>query len=571
MTIDRQLVGRRASALGGPSIDFLGGDERRLIVVSNRGPVEHRMGPDGQPEPQRGAGGVVSGLLCSMHDHPATWIALAMNAADREALRLAGDAPLPSPDGLDQITLRLVDVPEDAYRRHYDGISNKVLWFAQHYLLQPTDGHLFTRRTASDWKRGYVAVNDAVADAVIAELERNGTDVPVLFQDYHLYLAPERVRERFPSAQLAHFVHIPWPDARYWEMFPEYITQAIFRGLAANDLLGFQTQRDARNFLEGAERFLEGADARWSLDDAPGTLLWRGRRILPRAYPIAVTPDEVQQGAHSREAVVEAVKLAEELRLRDDSKLIVRVDRVEPTKNIVRGFEAYERLLRAHRELHGAVTFLALLVPSRQSMAEYRSYEQQVRRVIDRVNARFGTPDWQPIVAVFDNNRPRALACMRRYDVLLVNPLIDGMNLVVKEGGLVNARAGVTVLSRTAGAYEQLSDYVLGVPPTDVQATAEALYQALMMSRRERSQRARGLREVLLDEDAALWLETQLRDLERLTSRPRRTSRRTVVTADTTRITEYDDWSPRVAAPAPGPARQPLFAASDDTPRALPR
>jgi trehalose 6-phosphate synthase len=163
--------------------------------------------------------------------------------------------------------------------------------------------------------------------------------------------------------------------------------------------------------------------------------------------------------------------------------------------------------------MRGRVTFLALLVPSRQGMAEYRRYEQRVRTIIDRINTRVGTEDWQPVVAIFGNDRDRALACMRRYDVLLVNPVVDGMNLVVKEGALVNQRPGVIVLSRTAGAYEQMRDHVIGVPPMDVQATAEALGEALATPLTQRTENAQALKAMLNEENATLWLDAQISDL----------------------------------------------------------
>jgi trehalose 6-phosphate synthase len=447
-----------------------------------------------------------------MGHNPVTWIALAMTDADRAVARARGKAAIQGPDDLENIALRLVDVPEATYGRYYDGISNRLLWFAQHYLLQPTATRQFSERTRKDWEQGYRVVNEAVAVAVLAELEAKGTATPVLFQDYHLYLAPERVRAARPDARLAHFIHIPWPESRYWELLPAEMVQAIFRGLAANDLIGFQTRRDAHNFLEGAQRFLDDAAP---VRDERGDVValdWQGRRVLVQAYPIAVTPDEVLASAEGEDAVAAANCLCEEID--DRMKLIVRVDRVEPTKNIVRGFQAYERLLRDHAELRGNVTFLALLVPSRQGMREYRAYERQIRRQVERINARFGRPGWQPIVAIFGNQRARALACMGRYDVLLVNPVIDGMNLVVKEGALVNERDGVIVLSRTAGAFEQLGEHALGIPPLDVWATAEALTRALAMPADERRARADALKRILRAEDAHGWLAAQLADLE---------------------------------------------------------
>jgi trehalose 6-phosphate synthase len=478
---------------------------------------------------------------------PTTWIALAMSDADRAVARARGKATIPEAPELANIALRLVDVPAATYERYYEGISNRVLWFAQHYLLRPTGSGRFSSRTRRDWETGYRVVNEAIAEAVIEELRESGPSTPVLFQDYHLYLAPALVRAACPDALLEHFVHIPWPESRYWELLPDDMVREIFNGLAANDVVGFQTERDARNFLEGAERFLEGVVTQQTPNEGTGILLWQGRRVLVRAYPIAVTPREVQAGADSPEALEAVRELRDELRLSDETQLIVRVDRVEPTKNIVRGFQAYEQLLRRHEEMRGRVTFLALLVPSRQGMAEYRRYEKRVRTIIDRINTRYGTYDWQPIVAIFGNDRDRALACMRRYDVLLVNPVIDGMNLVVKEGALVNQRPGVIVLSRTAGAYEQMRDHVLGVPPMDVQATAEALAEALATPLAQRQENAQALKAMLNDENATLWLDAQISELREQA----RLARRRAQVAGAAR---------RVIPLEPEPAEEPVLA-----------
>jgi trehalose 6-phosphate synthase len=492
---------------------------QRVILVSNRGPIEYVAGANGLPEARRGAGGVVSGLLSALEQRPVTWIALAMTEADRVAAARARNTGIHAPGGVGNLDLHLVDIPPRVYQSYYDDISNRLLWFAQHYLLRPTAPSLFSARVRARWNNGYRAANRAVADAVVATLERRGPHTPVVFQDYHLYLAPEYVRERVPTARLAHFVHIPWPDPRYWEMLPDYLVRDIYQGLAANDSIGFQTSHDVDNFLEGAGRFLPGATVMRGASGAASVLRWRGQQVWASVHPIALTPDHVRAAADSAEAEAKAAALARRLRLDERHRLIVRVDRVEPTKNIVRGFQAYERLLQQHPELRGQVTFLALLVPSRQTVGRYRAYAGQVQRIIARINARFGSPAWQPIVAVFDNDRARALACMRRYDVLLVNPLLDGMNLVAKEGGLVNTRSGVIVLSRTAGAYEQLGEHVLGITPLDVEQTAEELYRALTMPRRERARRARAMRAVLEQESATLWLEAVLATLDHVSRR----------------------------------------------------
>jgi trehalose 6-phosphate synthase len=496
-----------------------GAESQRIILVSNRGPVSFSVDPQsGKFESQPGAGGVVSGLLSATRRRPVTWVAVAMSDADRAIARAHEGGEGHVVRDFPNISLRLVDTDEDVYRRYYDGVSNKVLWFIQHYLLQPTRRPL-PARTSKDWEEGYRVVNEAVAQTVIDELDAAGDATPVMFHDYHLYLAPRIVREQRPWARLTHFVHIPWPEARYWELAPEVIAQGVFAGLAANDIIGFQTARDARNFLDGAQRFLPDVAPANAAPGEVGALLVGGRRVSARVYPIAVAPDEVYEQANA-EPDAETAQLLAQARPTPDHKLILRVDRVEPTKNIVAGFRAYERLLQRNNRLRGRVTFLALLVPSREGLAEYRAVMRKTQQAIERINQRYGTDTWQPIIAVFGNDRARALACMRQYDALLVNPLLDGMNLVVKEGALVNERAGVTILSRTAGAFEQLGHFPLGAPPTDIVALSEKLLEALNMSPRERRERSSAMLRLLLKESATSWLQAQLRDLKAQVSRP---------------------------------------------------
>jgi trehalose 6-phosphate synthase len=481
-------------------------EAENLIFVTNRGPIEHNFAPDGNFHARRGAGGVVSGLLWAADDRPISWISLAMTDADRALAEQLGNGTIEAPAGMTQLTSRLVSVPADMYQRYYDGFSNRILWFAHHGMLR---SDTVTAESHLDWAYGYYPVNEAIAKAVVEELHTSGEMTPVMFQDYHLYLAPKMVRELQPNACLLHFIHVPWPSLKDWSPVPIDYIYAIYRGLVANDVIGFQTQRDADRFLDGAVRFLPGA----TILRKPDEIFWRGRRTQVRVYPIAITPGAVYDSARSAEAQGQAGRILRELGVGRSRKLILRVDRLEPTKNIVRGFQAYEQLLEAHPDLKEKVTFLALLVPSREGLEEYREYAEQVRGMIARVNRRFGTQGWRPIEAIFGNDHSRALACMEYYDVLLVNPLADGMNLVVKEGGLLNRRDGAIVLSVTTGAYEQLHDGVLGIDPQNVDATAAALHQALTMHVGARAELASHVRGVLLQEDAGRWLSRQYDDL----------------------------------------------------------
>lgn len=455
------------------------------------------------------------------NDLPLTWVAATLTPDDREAFPTAETSARRVRLGRQSLDVRYVPVSEEVHRWHYDEVSNNILWFLQHYLWDVANSPNFTEAQYRYWDEGYRTLNEAIAQAVAEEASagmhgrrrttpKDGSNAIVLLQDYHLYVAPQMVRTRLPRSTVQQFIHIPWPAFRYWEFLPERLVLEIFEGLTSNDVLGFQTPLDVRNFLFGAHQFLSGS----RVDFERGTVHWRRHRLQARAYPIPVDAGEVRHellSAAGRRGAEELAPL-----LGDDMTILVRVDRLDPTKNVVRGFRAYETLLDRYPELHGHVRFLAFLVPSRQDLPVYKRYDREVRGIIRRINARFGNDTWQPITAYFENNRPRALAAMRRADVLVVNPVIDGMNLVAKEGAAVNERDGVIVLSRTAGAYIQMADCVLPVTPTDIEETCDQMYEALRMSERERHERAERAREIAESETPADWVAAQLADLARV-------------------------------------------------------
>src|SRR5215831_17117758 len=448
----------------------------RLIIASNRGPVEYHISHNKTLKHRRGSGGMVTALIGAANRLEVTWVAMAMTEGDRVALREAqqnNDGLLQPPLRGQRMQLRYVGIPKPAYRKHYEQICNAVLWFLQHYLYDPTNDAMSGNKLQDAWENGYCVANRAIADAVGDEIARQDTTPIVMLHDYHLYLAPAMIRQQHPSIIMQQFIHIPWPDIRCWQFLPSNIAQAIYNGLTGNDIIGFQTERDARNFLEGARTLLDGA----VVDFEEGAVWWQGHRTQTRAYPISISVDEERKGVNSaagKRAAAEVKPL-----LRDYT--IMRVDRLEPTKNIVRGFQAYAQVLDQRPELHRKVVFLAFLVPSRQTLPMYRRFDADVRSLIDDINHTYGTDDWTPIQAFFANDRIRALAAMQFYDVLLVNPIIDGMNLVAKEGAIVNQRDGVIVLSRTIGAFQQLAKGSIPTSPIDVEETAEALYEALML------------------------------------------------------------------------------------------
>src|SRR5918992_1287865 len=381
---------------------------RKLIVVSNRGPVSFSRDGEGNRIARRGGGGLVTALRSLVDLHNVTWIASAMTEEDESVAEEAGGEPIAetSRDGA-PYRLRLVSHDPQAYDWYYNVVSNPVLWFTQHYLWGLAEAPNVDHGLHHAWLEGYVAVNRAFADVVVTELERQ-PDAAVFFHHYHLYSAPAMVREQLPNATLAHFVHVPWPQPDYWRVLPDGIRRTLHERL------------------------------------------------------LATRPEF----------------------------LILRVDRTDPSKNVVRGFRAFELYLEAHPEMYGRVGMLALLDPSRQDIPEYSEYTGAIQRAARIVNDRFQHEGWLPLDLRIADDFPQAVAAYRQFDVLLVNAIFDGMNLVAKEAPLVNTRDGVLILSENTGAHEELGKWAITVNPFDVAGQAEALHQALTLAPEER--RARG-------------------------------------------------------------------------------
>src|SRR5919109_3873543 len=431
---------------------------RKLIVVSNRGPVVFDRDDQGNRIARRGGGGLVTALRSLISHHDVTWIASAMSEEDAAAAREGGGEPLEqtAQDG-STFRLRLIEHDEAAYDWFYNVFSNPLLWFLQHYLWELAYTPVIDNGVYHAWEEGYVRVNRSFAAAVLAELEAE-PDAAVFFHDYHLYLAPRFVREEAPDATLAHFVHIPWPQRDYWNVLPEAIRSAIHDGLLANDIVGVHTHRWRLNLLRCASDIAGAA-----CDFGEGTASYRGRRTLVTNHPISVDPGEFEQLAES-EAVLRAER---EIEARRPEKLILRVDRTDPSKNVVRGFRAFELYLEQHPEMHERVGMLALLDPSRQDIPEYTEYLGAIQRTVRAVNDRFQTEGWIPIDLRIEDNFLEAVAAYKQFDVLFVNAIFDGLNLVAKEAPLVNERDGVLVLSENAGAAEELGEWVVRVNPFD--------------------------------------------------------------------------------------------------------
>jgi trehalose 6-phosphate synthase len=484
---------------------------RKLIVVSNRPPVTFGLDEDGNRVARRGGGGLVTALRSLVALHDVTWVASAMTDEDRAVAAEAGGAIDETARDGSPYRLRLVAHDEAAYDWFYNVVSNPTLWFLQHYLWDLAHSPNLDRGLHLAWEEGYVTVNAGFADAVVEELEAQ-PDAAVCFHDYHLYLAPRLVRARRPEAALSHFVHIPWPEPDYWRVLPEAMRVALHDGLLANDVVGFHTSRWRRNFLRSAADIV-GAESNFM----DGTAEYDDRRVLAACHPISVDPAEFDELASSAEVLELERQLAESR----PERLVVRVDRTDPSKNVVRGFRAFERLLEDHPELHGRVSMLALLDPSRQDIPEYAEYLGAIQRTARAVNDHFQTDGWTPIDLKIEDNFLGAVAAYKQYDVLLVNAIFDGLNLVAKEAPLVNERDGVLILSENAGAHDELAEWALTVNPFDVAGQAEAIRLALEMPADERRQRLTGLRDHVREHDLSEWVEAQLADLDRVRAHAR--------------------------------------------------
>ena len=481
---------------------------RPLIIVSNRGPVEHQMSGDGRPEARRGSGSVVTAFSSLAQKFEFTWVASAMGEGDRVVSSNGQTSHLKSPLPGHQINLRYVVTPRRAYHKYYNILCNPLLWFLQHYMWNPPYNPNVDAAVHDAWELGYIPVNQAFANAVIEEAHGLENAPIVIGHDYHLYLMPEFIRQRVPEAIIQHYVHIPWPAPQYWRMIPDYITRRICESLCATDLLGFQTIGDVRCFLDTAEELVPDV----TVDRINHTVSHNNRTTSVKVYPISINVEEVQRIANTPRALDYEARLSADI----GEVTIVRIDRAEPNKNVVRGFRAYELLLNRYPELKGKVKFLAFLVPSRTHIRQYQRYMDEIQQVIQQINNNHGTSDWQPIVPFIENNYTQAIAGMKLYDVLLANTIIEGMNLVAKEGPVVNKRDGVLVLSHSSGVHQQLAGGALSVSPTDVEGTMKALYQAITMPAEDRKRRAASMLESVCREDINHWLYQQMHDISRI-------------------------------------------------------
>jgi len=471
---------------------------RRLILASNRGPIEYHLSQDGQLQAQRGSGGVVTALSGLSKYIEIDWIASAMGEGDRRAAREAEEGCFKLALTGERLYLHFVVSPRNTYHKFYGIFCNPLLWFLQHYMWSSPRTPNIDRVVYDAWENGYVLVNKAFAQAVIDEVGRSELSPIVMLHDYHLYLASAYIREQLPNLIIQHFIHIPWPAPCYWQLLPKHMRQAIHQSLCTADIVGLQTQRDVHGFLHCCQSFIDEAE----IDYRRQTIQVNNHIVRVKAYPISVDVTGLKKVSSS----AKCQEYAEKLRPLCGKQTIVRVDRCEPSKNIVRGFRAFDTLLERYPQFQGKVKLISFLVPTRTHIKAYQRYVEEVTQLIETINNKYETEEWHPIDFFYENNYLQAIAGMCLYDVLLVNAVIDGMNLVAKEGPVVNNRDGVLILSETVGACEQLGQSALTVAPADLEGTTQALYTALTMPPDERSRRAAELKRSIAEEDITDWL-----------------------------------------------------------------
>jgi len=486
--------------------------ERPLVLVSNRGPVTFEAGG----RTVRGTGGLVTALTGLASHSEVVWIASALNEHDARQSAAHGGRPflVKSPAG-GEYRVRLVISDPDAYDRFYNIIANPMLWFIQHYLWDLSNAPDIRREELDAFEFGYKAVNADLARAVVEEIE--GDDEPVVMvHDYHLYLLPALVRRARPDVFLHHFIHIPWTQPDAWRVLSAHIRQEIYYGVLANDIVGFHTRSYRDNFLRCCRELMD-----LDIDFQEGVVHCGDRDVWVRAYPLPIDAAATRAVAGSpRVAQFEA-----ELIQRRRDHLILRVDRADLSKNVLRGFSAFDLFLDQHPEFVERVTFIAQLMPSRTDVPEYAEYLERIEALVAVVNHRHGTPDWMPVQLKLRDDLEEAVAAYKHYDVLLVNPMFDGMNLVAKEGPLLNERDGVSILSENTGAHEELGEYALSVNPFDIQELADSIHGALTMDAGERARRAEGLKQIVTSRDPGDWLDDQLADVRKKESTADRAGR----------------------------------------------
>ncbi len=488
------------SSVDGRPRRLAGSDTPSIVIVANRGPNDFTWKADSGTWVARPANGGLVSMLAPLARNPSVaWYCCVSEPPDAEQQR----------QGLfttaaEQTDARLhvvpVPLPARMYHAYYGQISNEVLWMLQHHVMGPGGYHSLDAQRHQAWEQGYLEANRRLAAAIAATAPSASA---FLVQDYHLYPLPALLRAAFPGTPILHFTHIPFPEPGVMKLLPRAWRDAILEGMLGADVVGLQTRRDVQGFLDCcAELQCHPVDRERGVVQTSD-----GREVRVYAFPASVDPAAIRRTMRSS-AVAEARR---RLAPAEGERTIIRVDRLDPSKNQLIGFQAFARLLELRPELRGRLRFRAFLVPSRTDLGVYRAYRDAVYALIDAINARFQQDYQGPAISVYyTNDREQALAAMECCDVLLINSVADGMNLVAKEWAVVSRRPGALVVSETAGVSTEVPDSALLISPLDIEGTAHALAQALDMPVQERSARLARFLERIQRWTAADWLSAQL-------------------------------------------------------------
>ncbi len=452
-----------------------------------------------------GTGGLVSTLKPLMEKVQGTWVAASTNPLDNEIATQYKNNKIPLTGNNPDFHVEFLTIDSKKYDDYYNAISNSVLWYIHHYIWKPPENEELFNEIYYSWQDGYIPVNKDFAQKIIELDSLSEEKSLVMLQDYHLYLTADFIRYKVDDIFLNQFIHVPWPEADYFAMLPGYMIDSILEGLLANDVVGFHIPRYADNFLKSCEGYADKVDYENS------TVYNDGQETMVRSYPISVDTSGLKELSKSSN-----VKKYEDQihNIKGENFLIYRTDRSDMSKNIARGFLGYEKFLRDYPEYQGRVKFLVTGKPTRENLDDYKNYRNAIKLLIERINWLYSNPDWKPIEEIFDAPYELVVAAYKNYDCLMVNPICDGMNVVSKEGPLVNETNGGMILSEQAGSYEELKDYVINVDPYDVAGTSEAIYKAVTMNENDKIRNSLCLKNVIENHTINDWISEQFHDVE---------------------------------------------------------
>ncbi len=496
--------------------------DKFVIVASNRGPVEFRKEEDGTIKAHRGAGGVVTAMSTALVATDAVWISSMRTKEDAKMAREAPGGRLAMPPDKPQYWVRYILPEKKDFKQYYSVISNSIIWPMQHYLFDVLHRPVIDESVHNAWNQGYRNINRLFAEEIIREIRSTDKKPLIFLQDYHLYLCAQYIRRKEPDVLIHHFTHCPWAQPDYFRMLPQGMRRELLQGMLGNDVLGFHTPHYVNNFLQCCR---EGEAVRAAVDTKRRLVRHGTQETYVRHYPISIDHEALERTASRKDVADYQARLRA---LAGGRKLLVRVDRVEPSKNILRGLQGYELFLRRYPAWQERVIFAVYLYPSRSDLKEYRDLQRDIEEAVEAINHEFGTEDWEPINLDIKDNYPRSVAALMEFDALLVNPVIDGMNLVCKEGAVLNRRSGVIILSVNAGAYQEMRGTVVPLNPLDVMETADAIKTALQAGERKRKTMAKSAREVVQANTSFKWFLQQMRALRRVEKQREETKRKQV-------------------------------------------